>query len=117
MALRERLASVATRLIGQHGDPVGIVEYVEVPGPDEFTPPTYTETVTTIMAVVTGASQWADQVTILHSDLSVFVSGEQSEANVGNVMQIDGSDYTVIQKHKILAAGFASAIRYFVRRG
>lgn len=117
MALRDRLESVATRLIGQHGDTVDIVIYIEEPGFDEFTPPTHTQKETPIKAVVTGASEWADGSVILQSDLAVLVSGEGPEADVDDLIKIDGVEYTVIQKRKILAAGVASAIRYFVRRG
>lgn len=117
MALRDRLASVATRLIGQHGDTVNVVMYIEEPGFDEFTPPTHTIKRTPIKAVVTGASEWADGSVILHSDLAVLVSGEEPETQVDAIIEIDGIEYTVIQKHRILAAGVASAVRYFVRRG
>lgn len=42
-----------------------------------------------VARVADSASQWADQVTILHSDLSVFVSGELTEADVDNIIRID----------------------------
>ena len=117
MALRERLQGVASRLTAQFGDTVQLVTLTTTQGETEFDPPTVTETLTPVPAVVTGAGRWADQETIRQTDLIVIVSGEHTQVNTGDQIKIDGDNHEVILKRKILASGVASAIRYFVRRG
>ena len=117
MSLRQRLQNVASRLTSQYGDTVQLVTLSTTQGATEFDPPTVTENLTAVPAVVTGAGRWADQETIRQTDLMVTVSGEHAEVNTGDQIKIDGDNHEVILKRKILASGLASAIKYFVRRG
>lgn len=117
MSLRSRMASVSDRLIAKYGDEQQFVTIVSTPGATEFDVPTLTETETTVKAVVTGVRQWEVSETVLASDLHVLVSGEAPSVAVGGVIKIDGDNHTVIQARKMLAAGYASAVKYTVRRG
>ncbi len=117
MALRRRLGVVADRLTARFGDGQQFVTIVATPGATEFDPPTFTETPTTVNAVVTGAQKWANEETILSTDLAVLVGPSAPSIDLGSVVKIDTINHTVIQKQPILAGGFASATRYIVRRG
>lgn len=117
MSLRTRMAKTATRLIGKYGDEQKFVTIVSAPGATEFDPPALTPTPTTVDAVVTGVSKWEVSETILTTDLKVLVSGEAVLYNVGGIMKIDNVNYTIIARNKVLAAGVASMVKYFVRQG
>lgn len=117
MNLRSRMASVSDRLIAKYGDEQQFVTIVSTPGATEFDVPTLTETETTVNAVVTGVRQWETSETVTASDLGVLVGGGATIAQVGDIIKIDDENHTVIQVRKILAAGQASAIKYFVRAG
>lgn len=117
MALRERLGQVADRLTARFGDGQQFVTFTSTPGVTEFDPPTLTPTTTTVNAVVTGAQKWADNEIVLQSDLAVLVGASAPRASLGGTVRIDGDDYIIIQVNPILAGGFASAVRYIVRRG
>jgi hypothetical protein len=117
MTLRSKLQATATRLTGKHGDSVGFVTVTSTSGATEFDLPTLTETVTPIDAVVTGLCKWDVTDTILATDLAVLVSGAAPRAAVGGIVTIDGKSHTIIAIKPIMAAGIASAVKYFVRRG
>ena len=117
MSLRSRLAVTADRLIAKYGDEQQFITIVSTPGATEFDPPTLTPTDVTVSAVVTGVRKWEVSETVQASDLSVLVGGSAPLAEVGGIIKIDGGNYTVIDVRKILAAGQASAVKYFVRRG
>lgn len=117
MSLRSRMAATADRLIAKYGDEQQFVTIVSAPGATEFDPPTLTPTDVTVNAVVTGVRQWETSETVTASDLSVLVGGGSPLAAVGDVINIDANNHTVIQVKKILAAGQASAVKYFVRAG
>lgn len=117
MGLRERMGATADRLISKYGDTQQIVAIVTTPGATEFDAPSIAETTTDVKAVVTGVRQWEVSETVLASDLHVLVSGEAPSVAVGGVIKIDGDNHTVIQARKMLAAGYASAVKYTVRRG
>lgn len=117
MSLRSRMAATADRLIAKYGDEQQFVTFTVVPRVDEFDPPTLTPTTTTVNAVVTGAQRWADNEIVLQSDLAVLVGASAPRASLGGTVRIDGDDYIIIQVNPILAGGFASAVRYIVRRG
>lgn len=117
MSLRSRMAATADRLIAKYGDEQQFVTIVSTPGVDEFDPPTLTPTTTAVSAVVTGAQKWADNEIVLQSDLAVLVGASAPRASLGGTVRIDGDDYIIIQVNPILAGGFASAVRYIVRRG
>ena len=90
---------------------------MSTPGATEFDPPTLTPTPVEINAVVTGVSKWEVSETILTTDLKVLVSGEVALFDVGGLMKIDDVNYTIIARNKVLAAGVASMVKYFVRQG
>ena len=117
MSLRSRMAATADRLIAKFGDAQQFVTIVSTPGATEFDPPTLTPTETTVNAVVTGVRQWETNEAITASDLSVLVGGGAPVVDVGSIIKIDSRNHTVIQVKKILAAGQASAVKYFVRAG
>ncbi len=117
MSLRSRMARTADKLIAKHGDQCQFVTITSTPGDTEFDMPTLTQTEVTINAVVTGVREWETNETITASDLSVLVGGGSPAAQVGGVVKIDDENYTIIQVKKILAAGQASAVKYFVRAG
>lgn len=117
MSLRSKMAKTATRLIGKYGDAQQFVTIVSTPGIDEFAPPTLTPTPVGVNAVVTGVSKWEVNETVLSTDLKVLVSGEVALFDVGGLMKIDGKNYTIIARNKVLAAGVASMVKYFVRAG
>lgn len=117
MSLRSRMAVTADRLIAKYGDEQQFVTIVSTHGATEFDPPTLTPTEATVNAVVTGVRQWDTSETVTASDLVVLVGGSAPIAAVGDIIKIDSKNHTVIQVRKILAAGRASAVKYFVRAG
>lgn len=117
MGLRERMANTADRLISKYGDEQQFVTLVSAPGATEFDPPTLTPTDTTVNAVVTGVKQWETSETVTASDLVVIVGGGAPLVDVGGIIKIDAKNHTVIQVRKVLAAGQASAVKYYVRAG
>jgi len=117
MSLRTRMAKTATRLIGKYGDEQKFITIVSTPGATEFDQPTLTPTPVGVSAVVAGVSKWEVSETILTTDLKVLVSGEVALFDVGGLMKIDDVNHTIIARSKVLAAGVASMVKYFVRAG
>ena len=117
MGLRERGQALAARLVGVNGDVIQIITVTTVDGATEFDPPVRTTVLTDIDALVSGSGKWADGVTILSTDLQVFVSGAAAVADVGDSFLINDAPHKIIQKTNIMATGTISAVRYFARRG
>lgn len=117
MALRDRLKAVADNNVAKFGDPIQLITITSTPGTTEFDPPVLSEVVTDAMGVVTGVQHWETSQTVLASDLKVLVGGSAPVSDLGGIIKIDGVTHTIIQVNKILAAGQASAVKYFVRRG
>lgn len=117
MSLRARMAKTATRLIGKYGDEQKAITITTSDGATEFDPPIMSQSSVDIKAVVTGVSKWEVGETILATDLKVLVSGEVALFDVGCLMKIDDVNYTIIARNKVLAAGVASMVKYFVRAG
>lgn len=117
MGLPQRGRDIASRLIPKAETKVSLVTVTSTPGATEFDPPSLSESLVTVDAVVTGAGRWADGETVLISDLSILVPGGSDVLDVGGVIKVDGKNHKIIQVHKIMAAGFVSAVRYIVRAG
>lgn len=114
---RARLGRVADRLVKKSGDQVVFVTFSVVDGSSEEDAPTLERGLTTVNAVVTGASNWADGSQILMTDKAVLVGGGAPVFSVSDQVIIDDITHVIVSVEKLIAAGVHSAVRYIVRRG
>lgn len=95
---------------------VELVQTTTTQGPNEWDPPTVTETVTPLQATVTGvAMEYVDGNQVLSSDLWVQMAIPDPEPALGDYIRIDGDDHVILRIDRIPGAGDAVALRCWVR--
>ena len=119
MNIHERFRNdVAPRLLAKfsNGGVQSVIQVVD-PNVDPLLPPSVTETVTSIPAVVKGASQqWITiDPNVVASDLEVIVAAIDYVPTVNAVLEINGKSHRVIAVRPITAAGLPAAYKFVVR--
>lgn len=114
-----KMQGTASRLMERFAQGVVTLERPgeEIPPPNEWTDPTYTDPVTIpLNAAVKGVSEkYINGTTIVATDLEVTAAVFGDEMGVGDVLKVDGKPVQVIKTMKIPAAGVTVAWKFIVR--
>lgn len=109
--------NVADKLLGQFSQgSVFLVRQEATPGAKPWDDPVITEVKYPVNVAARGVSnEYVDGVTILASDIQLTTTVPDVVPVAGDIIEIDGKNYSLVQPFPIPAAGFTVAYKLVVR--
>lgn len=114
---RRMKTNVADKLLGQFSQgTVFLVRRTTVAGTNPWDDPVITEVKYPMNVSARGVSnEYVDGVTILASDIQLTTTVPDVVPVAGDIIEIDGKNYSLVQPFPIPAAGFTVAYKLVVR--